>query len=248
MYFVAISIHLKLLIILFYLKFYIAYIVAISLSDFMFSNSFLLVIINGLVWVPQIIENVQNKSRNVPTAFIFWFVLSFSQGFMPVYFLLFDSNIFEIKSSSFWGLSLLFMHCASLLILQCQRWFGARFFIPKYLRSRSSYQYHDLFEDPEGDTDKDWAIWLNNLSDDHGLNQNHRDQYSNQYMRTPCGHNFHPSWLKTWVSNQIFYFKIAIILNCDYISYWLHKDEIMTFEELFLNDFMKNSIISNYLN
>lgn len=56
-------------IIIFYLKFYITYIIAVSLSDYIFSNSFLLVLLNGLMWVPQIIENVQNKARNVPYSF-----------------------------------------------------------------------------------------------------------------------------------------------------------------------------------
>ena len=140
-------------IIMFYLKFYITYIIAISLSDVIFSKAFLLVFLSGLVWIPQIVENAKNRSKNVPTPF-FCVALSFSQAFMPVYFLLFDSNIFEIRNSTFWGMTLVLMHLISLLILQCQRWFGARFFIPKMFRMKSTYQYHDLFEDTEGEAER----------------------------------------------------------------------------------------------
>ena len=181
----------------------------------------MLVFLNGLVWVPQIIENVKNRSKNVPTTF-FWIALSFSQGFMPSYFLLFDSNIFEIRNSAFWGITLLSMHVISLLILQCQRWFGARFFIPKSLRMKSNYQYHDLFEDPEGDADKDCAICLNNLADDHGMNIDHRDDFSKRYMRTPWGHNFHPTWLRTWVNSHILIYIVNLLAKYSHIHYYIY--------------------------
>ena len=189
-------------IILFYLKFYIVYIVAVSLSDYIFSYSFLLVIMNGLIWIPQIIENVINRSRNVPMP-SFLISLSLSQGFMPVYYLLFGSNIFEFKSSPKWGLTLLFIHWLSIVILLLQRKYGSRFFIPKYFKNKSDYQYQSLSNDVEQDADKDWAIWLNHLSENQGTDEEHRDNYSKIYMRTPWGHNFHPSWLKTWMNQKL---------------------------------------------
>jgi len=53
----------------FYLKFYITYIIAVSLSDFVFSNSAVIVLLNGIVWIPQITRNIRRKTKDVPSPF-----------------------------------------------------------------------------------------------------------------------------------------------------------------------------------
>lgn len=171
-------------IIIFYLKFYIVYIIAVSFSDYIFSYTFLLVFINGLIWAPQIVENAINKSRHAPMP-LYIISLSLSQGFMPVYYLIFDSNIFEFESSPKWGVALLFIHCFSVAVLLLQKKYGSRFFIPKSLRHKSDYQYQSLSDDAEQDADKDCAICLNHLSDNQGIEDEHRDGYSHIYIRTP---------------------------------------------------------------
>ena len=107
-------------IIMFYLKFYVTYIIAVSMSDIIFSNNILLIMSNGFIWFPQIYENVINRARNSPKL-NFAIMLSLSQGFMPVYYLFWDSNIFEIESSPRWGFILLMLHLCSIMILFGQK-------------------------------------------------------------------------------------------------------------------------------
>ena len=66
----------------FYLKFYITYIIAVTLSDIVFTNWFIIVIVSGILWVPQIIRNVRMKTKNEPNLF-YCLSVSFSQAFMP---------------------------------------------------------------------------------------------------------------------------------------------------------------------
>lgn len=179
-------------IIIFYLKFYLTYIIAVSLSDIIFSNCLLLIVANGFVWVPQIYENVKNRARNVPNP-NFAVTLSVSQGFMPVYFLFVQNNIFEMEYSPKWGFVLLVLHVGSITILYGQKKLGSRFFIPRILRAKSSYQYQQLSEDIEESHDKDCAICLNPLSEPQGTDPAQNDNRDvRDFMRTPCGHKFHP--------------------------------------------------------
>mmetsp|Transcript_30246 Transcript_30246/g.34633 ORF Transcript_30246/g.34633 Transcript_30246/m.34633 type:complete len:157 (+) Transcript_30246:1020-1490(+) len=50
----------------FYVKFYCICLLIVIFSDTIISSPFLLLILNGMVWVPQIIKNAMNKARNVP--------------------------------------------------------------------------------------------------------------------------------------------------------------------------------------
>ena len=84
--------------------------------------------------------------------------MSFSQCFMPVYFLFFESNIFEIKNSPKWAFVLVMLHITTIFILFLQKKLGARFFIPKRFRSNNDYNYYTLPDDIEADGDKDCAI------------------------------------------------------------------------------------------
>lgn len=189
-------------IIIFYVKFYISYIIAISLSDYIFSNSVLLIASNGLFWVPQIIENVQNRSKNVPYTF-FTVAWTFWQAFMPCYFLFFKTNIFEIKYSPTSGWLLVGLHLSSILILYLQKKLGSQFFIPRSLRWKCEYTFLTIVEDLEGESDKDWAIWLNHLREPQGELNEPRDDAAAVYVRTPCNHKFHPHWLRTWLNQKL---------------------------------------------
>lgn len=117
----------------FFLKFYVVFLISLSLSDCMFRRSWVLDLSNGLIWLPQIIENIHNNSRDGPYAF-FCIFGSIHQSIMPLYFLLHKVNIFEIRKDqdSVWVLSIL--HSLSILVLFWQHNFGARFLFPKSWR------------------------------------------------------------------------------------------------------------------
>ena len=188
----------------FYLKFYITYIVAVSLSDFVFSNWFVIVTLNGIVWIPQILRNIRRRTKDVPYPF-YWVALSFSQAFMPCYFLFSPSNIFEIRSNKYAAYFLVFMHVTSILILYLQRLFGSQFIIPLKYRSVGFNYFHSI-EDLEEDGEKDWAICLNKISEPENSNSSSSNDDNSRlmiYMKTPCNHSFHWSWLKRWMEMKL---------------------------------------------
>ena len=190
----------------FYIKFYCVCLLFIYFSDLIFSNLFLLIIFNGLIWVPQIIKNAYNKSRNVPDI-KFIISMTLTQCFLPAYMRGWPKNLFLVKPNIFWSSCFIEIILTQIFILILQRKFGARFFLPKNLRNWKQYDYlKSVTEFDEVDDTECW-ICLESLS----CTNTGRDQIENQtnqyqrieYMLTPCGHKFHIDWLTPWMNQKL---------------------------------------------
>ena len=111
----------------FYVKFYCVCLLFVFFSDIIISSLYLLLILNGMIWIPQIIKNVYNKSRNVPNI-TFIISMTLTQCFLPIYIRGCPKNLFIVKPHIFWSFWFSAIVLAQLIILICQRRIGARFF------------------------------------------------------------------------------------------------------------------------
>ena len=175
----------------------------------------------GSTLFPQIIENAINKSRNTPNT-SFAICMMITQCFFALYIKGCPSNVMELQADLNWTLYFVAYVTLQIVILYLQRKCGSRFFIPKICKFWNEYNYYkDFSEDLEEGNNPDGAntccIWLNPLSyfEEQSQQEEHparslsrlfrRAQDSNprMYMRTPCGHKYHPQWLKAWMKRKL---------------------------------------------
>ena len=190
----------------FYVKFYCVCLLFVFFSDIIISSLYLLLILNGMIWIPQIIKNVYNKSRNVPNI-TFIISMTLTQCFLPVYIRGCPKNLFIVKPHIFWSFWFSAIVLAQLIILICQRRIGARFFLPFKLRNWKQYDYYKTIDDVDISDDVDCWICLESLVHTNSWNEMPPDQVnSNQkieFMLTPCGHKFHTDWLTPWMQQKL---------------------------------------------
>lgn len=112
-------------------------------------------VVNGFVWIPQIVKNAINKARNVPdTKFILSMTLT--QCFLPLYLRGCPENQFLAEPHPLF--CLVFTGCitAQVLTLIFQKKLGSRFFLPEKLRYWNQFNYYKNLEEhdvEEGDVE-----------------------------------------------------------------------------------------------
>jgi transmembrane E3 ubiquitin-protein ligase len=195
--------------IFFYVKFYCVWLATVILIDTIFAYRILLLITNGLIWVPQILKNATNKARNVPdTKFII--SLTMTQCFLPIYMRGCSDNQFLTRPDQQWWILFISVLLAQITILILQKKIGSRFFLPEKYRYWNEYNYYRNLEEAdveEGETE--CCICLNLLSyieTDAATHNPRRMFYQYQrivFMQTPCAHKFHSNCLKPWMRQKL---------------------------------------------
>ena len=194
--------------IFFYCKFYCVLLAFFFLIDNIFRNSLLLLVVNGLVWVPQIYKNIISKGRNTPDL-KFVISMTMTQCFLPLYIRACPNNIFLTKINYLWSLAFVLVILAQIAVLYLQKKFGARFFLPDKYKYWNEYNYYRNLEECDlEDGDTECWICLNLLSyldpDTPNSDQTSRNGYRRiVYMQTPCLHKFHIECLKPWMQQKI---------------------------------------------
>jgi len=176
----------------------------------------------GSTLFPQIIENAINKSRSTPNL-LFAVTMVTTQWFFALYIKGCPSNVMELQPNYQWAIYFSCYVGFQLLVLLIQRKWGSRFFIPRFLRFWSEYNYYksfseDLEEGNNADGENNCWICLNPLcfredwdtssetQSRRGLSRFFRrttDPNPHLYMKTPCGHKYHPTCLKSWMRRKL---------------------------------------------
>lgn len=94
--------HARKALIFFYVKFYCICLFVVILIDTIFYYSLILLIVNGFVWLPQIVKNAINKARNVPDI-KFVISMTLTQCFLPLYLRGCPSNQFLSEPKLGWS-------------------------------------------------------------------------------------------------------------------------------------------------
>lgn len=166
-------------------------------------------IVNGLVWVPQILKNSMNKARNVPDN-KFIISMTLTQSFLPLYLRGCPNNQFLAEPNQTWSFFFLLLITSQVLILIFQKKLGARFFLPEKYRYWNEFNYYkNLDENDVEEGETECCICLNPLS---YLCDHFRTEETNTrravyqriiYMQTPCFHKFHVDCLKPWMQQKL---------------------------------------------
>ena len=174
------------------------FIVSISNNnDTIFMRVWVVYILNSCVWIPQIVLNAKNKLRNTPSPLL-WISGSWWQALMPVYIMLFEDNIFEIRGDPLNTWVLIAIHSISMIMLTCQRFFGIWISFPEHKKD-SRWMYALEFILWLGHTSTDDQI----VTDKYGASEGSEavqstciseipDKYSEHDTGSPCN--------KIWIS------------------------------------------------
>lgn len=194
----------------FYIKFYLVALMSLLTVERIVGSPVALFLLCGSTLFPQIIENAINKSRNTPNI-SFAICMMLTQCFFALYIKGCPSNVMELQADLNWTMYFVGYVTLQIIILYLQRKCGSRFFIPKICKFWNEYNYYkDFSEDLEEGNNQEGAntccICLNPLSffEEQSVQEEQparslsrlfrRAQDSNlrMYMRTPCGHKYHP--------------------------------------------------------
>lgn len=136
----------------FYIKFYLVALIGLLTIERIIGSPAALFILCGSTLIPQIIENAYNKSRNTPNM-SFAVLMMITQCFFSLYIKGCPTNVMELKADLHWTAYFVLYVGAQLALLQLQRKFGSRFFIPKVFRFWNEYNYYKNFNEDleEGD-------------------------------------------------------------------------------------------------
>ena len=198
----------------FYIKFYLVALISLLTVEKIVCTPILLFFLWGSSLIPQIIENAINKSKNTPNISFATFMM-ITQCFFAIYIRGWPSNVMQLESDLNWSIYFILFISAQIAILYLQRKYGSRFFIPKVCRFWKEFNYYKKFsEDLEEGSNQDGGatccICLNPLSFDEESTQNRSHEIdpngenrSRKYMCTPCGHKYHPNWLKSWMRRKL---------------------------------------------
>ena len=104
------------------------------MTDF-FINSYCIITMSLLLWLPQIIYNIISNNR-CGYPFIFILACSLDRVVYPFYFRSYEDNYFELKPNFFIFMILLLIIIFSTIILLIQTFAGPRFMLP--------YRYQDI--------------------------------------------------------------------------------------------------------
>jgi hypothetical protein len=129
-------------------------IIIYSFHEIIFDNDYLLVTLNGLLWVPQIMKSFRERSRLGPESY-FICVLSVSHIFFPLYVRGCPQNLFQREHNYLTSSILVIIMTVQAYIVREQQKRNPRFFIPKkWRRNLNQYNYfHEFPRQQEGQVD-----------------------------------------------------------------------------------------------
>jgi hypothetical protein len=93
--------------IFFYVKFYCLCLAMVILIDIIFYYDFILFVLCGFVWVPQIVKNAILKARNVPDS-KFVISMAMTQCLLPLYLRGCPNNQFLAEPNMVWSICFFF--------------------------------------------------------------------------------------------------------------------------------------------
>eukprot|EP00347_Sterkiella_histriomuscorum_P004919 403358576 len=195
----------------FFIIYYICTFIMITYFQLILISSTLTLFLSGLVWVPQIIKNIQYCSRNTPNI---GFAISqqLLVSFLPLYLRGCPNNLLKIKPQP--GFCFLYALFISLqfIILFVQKYKGPRFMIPRSFRP-NTYDYVRKFrdvDDLESASQSEEQSYLNDecvvcmhnlrFEVDESMQLVDGSQVrAKSFMQTPCNHKFHAKCLQSWM-------------------------------------------------
>ena len=210
----------------FYLFFYIFLFLSLISVKIWYSYFICTLILMSSTWICQIIYSAK-KGTKPPMSYLYILATSFSKISLCMYLKGYKSNIFGYRPNYIKVFIVTFIISIEALILFIQKFFGAKFIIPKKFRKQGYDYYRNEYEITEEDKEVECVICLDkirnlvNLDDDNeGINKKGNFVYKyfmktlekikkkrenrGDYMLTPCHHLFHKKCLEHWlnVKNQ----------------------------------------------
>ena len=210
----------------FYLFFYVFLFLSLISVKIWYSYFICTLILMGSTWICQIIYSAK-KGTKPPMSYSYILSASFSKISLCIYLKGYKSNIFGYRPNYLKVVIVSFVISVEALILMIQKFFGAKFIIPKKFRKQGYDYYRKESEINEEEKENECVICLDklrnlvNLDDDVDDNNKKgniiykfimrnlerikkKEENKGDYMITPCHHLFHRKCLEHWlnVKNQ----------------------------------------------
>ena len=209
----------------FYLFFYVFLFLSLISVKIWYSYFICTFILMGSTWISQIIYSAR-KGTKPPMSYAYILSTSFSKISLSIYLKAYKSNIFGYRPNYLKVFIVSLVISAEALILIIQKFFGAKYIIPKRFRKQGYDYYKKANEITEEEKEGECVICLDkirnlvNLDDDDDINIRGNIVYryfmkkvekfkkirenKGDYMITPCHHLFHRKCLEHWlnVKNQ----------------------------------------------
>ncbi|CDW79697.1 ring-finger-containing ubiquitin ligase [Stylonychia lemnae] len=179
-----------------------------------------LLLLNGSLWIPQIIRTYQKKSRQGPDM-PYVLIMTLNHIFMPFYQRACPQNLFDREPTYRLSAVFILYVLGQIAIVFLQQKIGPRFFIPKRFRiNRNAFNYfHKIIDKPENPTPQDverleineqeeCVICMNQIifevDNTNGLGISAiPTKKAKFYMKTPCNHKYHVQCLKKWMEIRL---------------------------------------------
>ena len=210
----------------FYLLFYIFLFVSLISVKIWYSYFICTLLLMGSTWICQIIYSAK-KGTKPPMSYAYILSTSFSKITLCIYLKAYKSNIFGYRPNYLKAFIVCFVIGIEAFILIIQKFFGAKYIIPKKFKKQGYNYYKKENEITEEEKEIECVICLDklknlvNLDDEEvfkkmegnklykyfmkNLEKLKRKQGDKgDYMVTPCHHLFHKRCLEHWlnVKNQ----------------------------------------------
>ena len=211
----------------FYLFFYVFLFISLISVKIWYSYFICTLVLMGSTWICQIIYSAKNGTKP-PMSYLYIISTSFSKISLSFYLKAYKGNIFGYRPNYLKVFIVSFVIAIEALILIIQKFFGAKYIIPKKFRKQGYDYYRKENEISEEEKEVECVICLDklrnlvNLDDDNDNNNNVRGNIAykffmkqlekikkngenkGEYMITPCHHLFHRKCLEHWlnVKNQ----------------------------------------------
>lgn len=125
----------------FYFFYYLGLCLAFNyLYDFFFSINHILVL-PVLLWLPQIIHNIR-VNNDITLPLVYSVFQTISRMIIPLYFKTYSCNWLKISIDSNLLANISLITICLFIIMGCQAVFGARFFLPQFLRKKKNEEIY----------------------------------------------------------------------------------------------------------
>ena len=210
----------------FYLFFYIFLFISLISVKIWYSYFICTLLLMGSTWICQIIYSAK-KGTKPPMSYCYILSTSFSKITLSIYLKAYKSNIFGYRPNYLKVFIVCFVIGIEAFILIIQKFFGAKYIIPKKFKKKGYNYYKKEKEIPEEEKEVECVICLDklknlvNLDDEEEFKKikgnkvykffiknleklKRKQDNKGDYMVTPCHHLFHKRCLEHWlnVKNQ----------------------------------------------
>ena len=210
----------------FYLFFYVFLFVSLISVKIWYSYFICTMILMGATWIFQIIYSAK-KGTKPPMSYLLILSSSFSKITICIYLKAYKNNIFGYRPNYLKTTIIVFIIAVEAFILIIQKFFGAKYIIPKKFRKQGYNYYRRGDEITQEEKEVECVICLDkiknlvNFNDEYDLKNKEgnivykyamnylekikkKQENKGDYMITPCHHLFHKKCLEHWlnVKNQ----------------------------------------------